>query len=157
MTHDMDPSLDALTLSWLTGKPIGQQHNLIFMRCFALTIYDWKGACRGWSSMRRIQVRTFPGGLWFIKWTLRSGVRAHCFINQNLIKQCLGFILKVYLCTKAGNGVLKRNSGIYGRLEEFKSVMAWGMKLSLSLVVRARMLQYRRPDGSRQNSLWLGW
>ncbi|KAI3351337.1 hypothetical protein L3Q82_005881 [Scortum barcoo] len=36
---------------------------------------------------------------------------------------------------------------------EFKSLMACGMKLSLSLVVRARMLRNRRPDGSRQNSL----
>ncbi|CAB1417876.1 unnamed protein product [Pleuronectes platessa] len=33
--------------------------------------------------------------------------------------------------------------------------MAWGMKLSLSLVVRAQMLQYHRPDSSRQNSLWM--
>ena len=33
-------------------KPIGQQHNLIIMRCFLLTIYGWMWACRG----RDIQV-----------------------------------------------------------------------------------------------------
>ena len=65
-------------------KPIGQQHNLIFMMSFALTIDGWKWACRG-RGMRQIKVRTFPGGLWFIKWTLRSGVRGHGFINRNFL------------------------------------------------------------------------
>ena len=55
-------------------------HNLIFMTCFALTIYGWKWACGGRTSMQ-IHLRTFPGGLWFIQWTLRSGVRVHGFIN----------------------------------------------------------------------------
>lgn len=35
------------------------------------------------------------------------------------------------------------------RAQEFRSLMACGMKLSLSLVV-----WYRLPDGSRQNSLF---
>ena len=65
-------------------KPIGQQHNLIFTPCFALTIYGWKWACGG-RIWRQIHVRTFPGGLWFIKQTLRSGVREHGFINRNLL------------------------------------------------------------------------
>ena len=62
-------------------KPIGQQHHLIFMRCFALTIYGWKRASRG-RSVRQIPVWMFPAGLWFIKWTLRSGVSGHGFVNQ---------------------------------------------------------------------------
>lgn len=37
------------------------------------------------------------------------------------------------------------------RAQEFRSLMACGMKLSLSLVVR-----YRLPDGSRRNSLCFG-
>ena len=61
-------------------KPICQQDNLIFMMCFALTIYGWKWACGG-----RTHLRMFPGGLWFIKWTLHSGVRAHSFLNQNFL------------------------------------------------------------------------
>jgi len=42
-------------------------------------------------------------------------------------------------------------------VQVFNSLMACGMKLSLRLVVLVLMLQYRLPDGSRQNSLWLGW
>ena len=58
-------------------KPIGQQHNLIFMPCFALTIYGWKWACGG--HLERFQ------GDWFTKGTLHTGVREHGFINQNFL------------------------------------------------------------------------
>ncbi len=35
--------------------------------------------------------------------------------------------------------------------------LAWGKKLSLSRLVRDRMLRKRRPEGSRESSLWDGW
>ncbi len=39
----------------------------------------------------------------------------------------------------------------------FISLRAWGKKLSLSRLVRDRMLWKRRPEGSRESSLWDGW
>ena len=39
-------------------------------------------------------------------------------------------------------------------VQVFNSLMACGIKLSLSLVVLVRMLRYCLPDGSKQNSLW---
>ena len=42
------------------------------------------------------------------------------------------------------------------RAQEFSSLIARGIKLSLNLVVLVRMLRYRLPDGSRRNSLLPG-
>ncbi len=39
----------------------------------------------------------------------------------------------------------------------FISLIAWGKKLSLSRLVRDRMLWRRLPEGSRESSLWDGW
>ena len=76
-------------------KPIGQQHNLIFMSCFALTIYSWKWACGG-RNRRQIHLRTCPGGLWLIKRTLCSGVLASGFIERNFL---LRTPFLAYVCT----------------------------------------------------------
>jgi len=43
------------------------------------------------------------------------------------------------------------------QVQVFNSLMACGMKLSLNLVILVLVLWYHLPDGSRQNSLWLGW
>ena len=39
----------------------------------------------------------------------------------------------------------------------FKSLVAWGMKLFLSLLVRVFGVLYLLPDGSRENRLLRGW
>ncbi len=39
----------------------------------------------------------------------------------------------------------------------FISLIAWGKKLSLSRLVRDRMLRRRLPEGSRESSVWDGW
>ena len=40
---------------------------------------------------------------------------------------------------------------------EFSSLMAFGKKLFMNLVVLHRMLRYRLPEGRRVNSLCAGW
>jgi len=45
---------------------------------------------------------------------------------------------------------------VVSTVQVFNSRIAFGMKLSLRLVVLVRMLRLRLPDGSRQNSVWLG-
>ena len=99
-------------------KPIGQQHNLIFMTCFALTIYGWKWACRGdlkadprtnvsrWTVIYKVNIafrraygfinlnfllgKPFPA---FVPTYTFSMNPTHCFINETQGLDCVTLTL----------------------------------------------------------------
>lgn len=47
--------------------------------------------------------------------------------------------------------------GMCASVKQFSSLMAWGLKLSLSLLVQVQMLLYHLSEGRSIKSLWLEW
>ena len=94
VTHCVNTSSSHRSMPWpchdSRWKSIGRQHNLIFMTCFALTIYGWNGRVGGgvwgWSVfINRIFLLRTPFTA-FVRTYAFSMNPTHCFTNETQVQ-----------------------------------------------------------------------